>query len=172
MVDLENAIEILRNAQQDKLNNPGVKPFERGQLIFRMDYMHTSEMAELLHLYSQSVQDYLPPKMQGPGSTGCYYLELYPLNLASSDNKFYLESRPDYRGQETSCHTPDELYVIGIQSLRFGYDFFCRALNPLMGEPEVKIENYAIPQEVLKEMLKPEYNLTQRLEIFKQILPK
>ncbi len=172
MVDLENAIEILRNAQQDKLNNPGVKSFQLGQLIFRMDYMHTSEMADLLHLYSQSVQDYLPPKMQGPGSTAQYFLGLYPLNLDSSNHKFFLESRPDYRGQEISRHTPDEIYAIGIQSLRFGYDFFCRALNPLMGEPEIKIESHTIPKEILVEILKPEYDLIQRLEIFKEILPK
>ena len=62
-VHLENAIELLTEAQQDRLKSTDSESFENDQLCFRIPYRDTTEMAELLKIHREIPTDYIPPKI-------------------------------------------------------------------------------------------------------------
>lgn len=172
LITLENTIESLTSIQQNTLRNSDACNFNNGQLMLRMDYTESDKMAYILQLYTSTPQSYLPKGLQCGGTTLCYLITLYPLNETESNREFSLQCKPDYRGAEDSVLTQDQRDMIGIQSLRFGYDFICRALNPLMGEPKVQIEKYILSPQSQEQLLHSTTTTEDKLEIFKKIKPK
>ncbi len=126
-ITLENAREQLLKFKRDN--------FPRGQLILPMSYVASLEMAKLLSLFplENTVDDYIPKRMEIPGTTSSYKIELYPLTSEKRD-RLTLTCSPDYRSYVSM--TPEEELETAIQTLRFGRDFFTKPLTKIIGEPD------------------------------------
>ncbi len=126
----------------------------------------TIQMAKLLKIHSnaQKIENYNPVRaFELPGSTDFIKIKMSPVGRENKE-KLLIRCSPDYRGGGY-MNQLEELGV-GIQSLRIGYDFICRPLIHLLGQPTVSIPNYGvISSELVSELVKPQIDLETRISL-------
>ncbi|MFA6461917.1 MAG: hypothetical protein WCV90_06640 [Candidatus Woesearchaeota archaeon] len=148
-------------------------------LQIAMDYSGTAEMAKAIGLYpGVDIESYKPEATDRPGQTGLFKIAMSPVpspegrRVVAEDLKngfgLRLHCTPDYR-----CHidmSPQEEQITAIQSLRFGWDFFARPLEALIGKPElVLLHKAAIPLELAEELIRPELPMEERVRLIERI---
>ncbi len=148
-------------------------------LQIAMDYSGTAEMAKAINLYPEtSIESYKPEATDRPGQTGLFKIAMSPVpspegrrvvaeNLENGFG-FRLHCTPDYRSHIDM--SPRDEQITAIQSLRFGWDFFARPLEVLIGKPElVFLHKAVIPLELAEALTNPQLPMEERIELVRDI---
>ncbi len=154
---------------------------DSGELVLRVDNKSGFDMARALDLYpGMEIENYTPTPANVGGHTHMYKINMYPIPNEGKttsvkrgkdycDFGFKIGCSPDYRASILPLRTPKDNLIIAIQSLRFGWDFFVRPLEALMGRPELVIapNRCEIPSDIVDQLIEPESSMDDRVEVLR-----